>query len=127
VPWLGFRLATVYAVAVHADLLETVGRNRAVRALIGLRARCGVGLGFRARRGCRGMAELRHALVSLTDINLTAPEWCACAASGRGCPAWWREPGGGEQDWPGSEFERARGERQGQPVQGTAAEPVLVL
>src|SRR5438034_381617 len=40
--------------------------------------RCGAGWGFRVRRGCRGMAELRHALVSLTDINLTAPEWCAC-------------------------------------------------
>jgi len=32
------RLATVYDGAVHADLLETVGRNRPVRALIGLRA-----------------------------------------------------------------------------------------
>jgi hypothetical protein len=30
-----FRLATVYAIAVHADLLETVGRP--VQALIGLR------------------------------------------------------------------------------------------
>ena len=29
----------VYAVAVHADLLETVRRNRTVRALIVLRAR----------------------------------------------------------------------------------------
>jgi hypothetical protein len=38
VPWVGFRLATVSAVAVHADLLETGGRNGAVRALIGLRA-----------------------------------------------------------------------------------------
>ena len=37
-PWVGCRLATVYAVSAHADMLENVGRNRPARALIGLRA-----------------------------------------------------------------------------------------
>ena len=59
-PWVGFRLATVYAVAVHADLLETVGRNRAVRALIGcVPVRSGLGVPCAPRMSRNGGTATR--------------------------------------------------------------------
>jgi hypothetical protein len=83
VPWVGFRLARVYAVAVHADLLETVGRKRAVTALIGLRAGARK-LEFSLRRGCRGMAEVRQFLFprAMSDKN-TVGVWAPYLRSAR--------------------------------------------
>jgi hypothetical protein len=64
-----FRLATVYAGAVHANLLETVGPQPRYERGLG----CGPGWGFRVRRGKESDVAGKNRLKSLAQTVKKAP------------------------------------------------------